>query len=146
MSSWEFDCPKFTNLATSSDESITELEKYFEVDHEEEQRSRRVTRSATAALAASGSVPAAKPEPCAQKPPSTPTSKAARRLARQKAHESIDIYREKNTPGDAPTELNSEPATEESLPLRELTGQSSEKENQNVSVKTEKTEDRGAPT
>ncbi|KAH7982374.1 hypothetical protein HPB52_004288 [Rhipicephalus sanguineus] len=41
MASWEYDCPKFTNLASSSDESITELEKYFEVDHEEESKSRR---------------------------------------------------------------------------------------------------------
>ncbi|XP_049527644.1 titin-like isoform X1 [Dermacentor silvarum] len=58
MGDWEYNCPKYVNLASSAEESVDQLEQYFEVDHEEEQTFRRMTRSASAALAASAGAPA----------------------------------------------------------------------------------------
>lgn len=51
MENWDFDCPKYVNLASGSDESVEQLEKYFEEDHEHVSH-RPNTRAATAAQAA----------------------------------------------------------------------------------------------
>ncbi|KAH6945196.1 hypothetical protein HPB50_007521 [Hyalomma asiaticum] len=50
MENWDFDCPKYVNLASGSDESVEQLEKYFEEDHEQVGH-RPKTRAATAAQA-----------------------------------------------------------------------------------------------
>nr|XP_037286575.1 uncharacterized protein LOC119179570 [Rhipicephalus microplus] len=120
MASWEYNCPKFANLAACMDESISELEKYFEVDHEDEARNRRTTRRAAAATAASGGTRDPKVEQPVQKPPSTPKTKAGCRLTRQKEQKVVDTCREAPVLSDATAEPP-EPARE-SLTICEITG------------------------
>ncbi|XP_054917881.1 uncharacterized protein [Dermacentor andersoni] len=57
MDQWDFNCPKYVDLTSGVDEDPEQLEEYFDIDHEEEQNFKRITRSMSAALTASG-VPA----------------------------------------------------------------------------------------
>ncbi|XP_075527471.1 uncharacterized protein LOC142559750 [Dermacentor variabilis] len=57
MDQWDFNCPKYVDLTSGVDEDPEQLEQYFDTDHEEEQNFKRITRSVSAALTASG-VPA----------------------------------------------------------------------------------------